>query len=182
MQLELRQLNRQLGLTFIYVTHDQEEALTMSDRIALMRNGRIEQLSSPHEMYDRPVTRYVADFIGESNLLRAAVREVEGSEVVLGIGPATVKATSARPWTAGAEAWLAVRPEYLRPAAPGEGPNRLEGTARESVFTGSITRQYVTMADGASVVFHLPAGTTPPAAGSPLTLTWPVERGICVGD
>ena len=75
-----------------------------------------------------------------------------------------------------------MRPEYLRPAAPGEGPNRLQGTARESVFTGSITRQYVTMPDGSSVVFHLPAGTTPPAAGSAVTLTWPVERGICVGD
>ena len=182
MQLELKHLNRQLGLTFIYVTHDQEEALTMSDRIALMRNGRIEQLSSPHDMYDRPVTRYVADFIGESNLLRAAVRGVEGTEVVLGVGPATIRARSARAWTPGAEAWLAVRPEYLRPAAPGEGPNRLDGTARESIFTGSITRQYVTLPDGSSVVFHLPAGTTPPAAGSAVTLTWPVERGICVGE
>jgi spermidine/putrescine transport system ATP-binding protein len=133
-------------------------------------------------MYDRPVTRYVADFIGESNLLRAAVRGVEGPEVVLGIGPATVRAVSARSWAAGAEAWLAVRPEYLRPATQDEGPNRLNGIARESVFTGSITRQYVTMADGSSVVFHLPAGTPPPAAGSPLTLTWPVERGICVGE
>jgi spermidine/putrescine ABC transporter ATP-binding subunit len=182
MQLELRQLNRQLGLTFIYVTHDQEEALTMSDRIALMRNGRIEQLSSPATMYDRPLTRYVADFIGESNLLRATVRSVAGAEVVLGVGPATIRATTAGSWSPGAEAWLAVRPEYLRAAAPGEGPNRIEGVARETVFTGSVTRQYVTLSDGAGVVFHLPAGTTPPAPGSALALTWPVERGICVGD
>ena len=182
MQLELRQLNRQLGLTFIYVTHDQEEALTMSDRIALMRNGRIEQLSSPATMYDRPLTRYVADFIGESNLLRATVRSVAGSEVVLGVGAATIRATTAGSWSPGAEAWLAVRPEYLRAAAPGEGPNRLEGVARETVFTGSVTRQYVTLADGASVVFHLPAGASPPAPGSAVALTWPMERGICVGD
>ena len=182
MQLELRHLNRQLGLTFIYVTHDQEEALTMSDRIALMRNGRIEQLSAPQVMYDRPVTRYVADFIGESNLLSATVRAVEGPEVVLAVGAASVRATSVRPWGPGAEAWLAVRPEYLRLAAPGEGPNRLEGVARETVFTGSVTRQYVALPDGASVVFHLPAGATPPSAGSAVTLTWPSERGICVGD
>ena len=73
MQLELKRLNRQLGITFLYVTHDQEEALTMSDRIALMRNGRIEQLSGPREMYEQPLTRYVADFIGETNLLEGTV-------------------------------------------------------------------------------------------------------------
>ena len=80
MQLELKQLNKRLGITFIYVTHDQEEALTMSDRIALMRNGRIEQLSGPREMYEEPVSRYVADFIGETNLLQTtAARRLGGS-------------------------------------------------------------------------------------------------------
>ena len=69
MQLELKELQSQLGITFIYVTHDQEEALTMSDRVALMRGGRIEQLGPPRELYDRPRSRYVADFIGETNLL-----------------------------------------------------------------------------------------------------------------
>jgi spermidine/putrescine transport system ATP-binding protein len=69
MQLELKHLNRQLGITFLYVTHDQEEALTMSDRVALMRRGRIEQLDTPRLMYERPVSKYVADFIGETNLL-----------------------------------------------------------------------------------------------------------------
>jgi ABC-type Fe3+/spermidine/putrescine transport system ATPase subunit len=90
MQGELTALNRQLGITFIYVTHDQEEALTMSDRIALMRGGRIEQIGPPRELYDRPRSRYVADFIGETNLIPA-----------------------------GDAAWLSVRPESVRFGADG---------------------------------------------------------------
>ena len=90
MQGELTALNRQLGITFIYVTHDQEEALTMSDRIALMRGGRIEQIGPPRELYDRPRSRYVADFIGETNLIPA-----------------------------GDAAWLSVRPEAVRFGADG---------------------------------------------------------------
>ena len=89
MQLELKHLNRQLGITFLYVTHDQEEALTMSDRIALMRGGRIEQLAGAREIYERPATRYVADFIGETNLLQDG------------------------------DGWLAIRPEHVRPGEGG---------------------------------------------------------------
>src|SRR5262245_27022467 len=93
MQLELKRLNRQLGITFLYVTHDQEEALTMSDRIALMRNGKIAQLSGPREMYEQPRTRYVADFIGETNLVEQ-----------------------------GDSTWIAIRPEHIRPAGRSDGP------------------------------------------------------------
>jgi spermidine/putrescine transport system ATP-binding protein len=182
MQLELKQLNRKLGITFIYVTHDQEEALTMSDRIALMRNGRIEQLSPPQGMYDQPVSRYVADFIGESNLLRATVREVTGAEVVVTAGGATVRARAVRPWKVGEEGWLAIRPEFVRPALAGEGPNLLSGTATDTVYSGSVTRQYLSLPDGGRLVFHLAAGAAPPAEGSTVKVTWPVERGNLVGD
>ena len=75
MQLELKHLQSQLGITFIYVTHDQEEALTMSDRIVLMRQGRVEQVGTPRDLYDRPASRYVADFIGETNLIAGTVVE-----------------------------------------------------------------------------------------------------------
>jgi ABC-type Fe3+/spermidine/putrescine transport system ATPase subunit len=97
MQLELKQLQTQVGITFIYVTHDQEEALTMSDRIVLMRAGRIEQIGSPREMYDCPRTRYVADFIGDTNLLRIDGREisVRPEHIQLGDGrPAVVDAVT----------------------------------------------------------------------------------------
>ena len=93
MQLELRHLNRQLGITFIYVTHDQEEALTMSDRIALMHNGRIAQLDPPATMYAQPATRYVADFLGENNLLKAtSARRVSDAAVDVTIGGVKVSA------------------------------------------------------------------------------------------
>nr|MDT0667529.1 ATP-binding cassette domain-containing protein [Micromonospora sp. DSM 115978] len=77
MQIELKRIQREVGITFIYVTHDQSEALTMSDRIAVMNQGRVEQLASPHEIYERPATRFVAGFIGTSNVLRRAVRSVD---------------------------------------------------------------------------------------------------------
>ncbi|HTO73088.1 MAG TPA: ABC transporter ATP-binding protein [Gemmatimonadales bacterium] len=182
MQLELKQLNRKLGITFVYVTHDQEEALTMSDRIALMRNGRIEQLSPPQGMYEQPVSRYVADFIGESNLLRATVREMAGTDVMLNAGGSTVRARASRVWQAGEEGWLAIRPEFVRPAAAGDGPNLFEGTATDTVYGGSVTRQHLALADGGHLIFHLEPGAAPPAAGSTVRVTWPVERGACVGD
>jgi spermidine/putrescine transport system ATP-binding protein len=184
MQLELKALNRQLGITFVYVTHDQEEALTMSDRIALMRNGRIEQLSGPQEMYDRPVSRYVADFIGESNLLKGTVRQAGGQEVSLEVAGVTLETRSARPVTAGTEAWLSIRPEFVTLAGggPAAGGNVLAGIVRETVFAGAVTRLYAEIADGSTLVANLPAGSEPPEKGQTIRLTWPLERGMCVTD
>jgi spermidine/putrescine transport system ATP-binding protein len=154
MQLELKHLNRQLGITFLYVTHDQEEALTMSDRIALMRNGRIEQLSGPREMYEQPASRYVADFIGETNLLAGK--------------------------TAGT--WIAIRPEHIRPASPTDGPVRLEVTVKDVVFTGVVTRVHTLLPNGEPLVLHWPAATMPPAPDSRLTVTWEEARASHVGE
>ncbi len=159
MQLELKHLNRQLGITFIYVTHDQEEALTMSDRIVLMRNGKIAQLDTPQAMYERPASKYVADFIGETNLLTGPA---------VGLAP---------------DKWLAIRPEYIEPvrAAMHGGPE-LPVTITESIFSGAVTRVHATLADGQSLVFHWPAGEPEPAPGRQLTVTWPAERGVRVDD
>lgn len=85
MQLELKSLNHEVGITFIYVTHDQDEALTMSDRIAVMNAGKILQLGDPREIYERPRNRFVADFIGETNMLRGTVDRIDGSIATLGI-------------------------------------------------------------------------------------------------
>ncbi len=172
MQLELKHLNRQLGITFIYVTHDQEEALTMSDRIVLMRNGQIAQLDTPQAMYERPSSRYVADFIGETNLLT-------GPSV--GVAP---------------DKWLAIRPEYIElvRGAMNRGPTAISGgaaihggpelqvTVRESIFSGTVTRVHTVLTDGQSLVLHWPAGEPQPEPGRTLTVTWPADRGICVGD
>jgi ABC-type Fe3+/spermidine/putrescine transport system ATPase subunit len=158
MQLELKHLNRQLGITFLYVTHDQEEALTMSDRIALMRNGRIEQLDAPQSMYQHPVSKYVADFIGETNIL-------PGDMVGLPVG-----------------SWLAVRPEHIRPARGDDPGPTLAVVAREAVFTGAITRLHTTLPDGQDLVLHWPAEDPVPASGSALRVTWPAEWGVRVSE
>jgi ABC-type Fe3+/spermidine/putrescine transport system ATPase subunit len=160
MQLELKHLNHQLGITFIYVTHDQEEALTMSDRIVLMRNGKIAQLDTPQAMYERPASRYVADFIGETNLLTGPA---------VGLAPDT---------------WLAIRPEHVElvGAAINGGSQRLQVTVKESIFSGAVTRVHATLADGQSLVFHWPAGEAQPEPGQSLTVSWPAERGIRVAD
>lgn len=183
MQLELKQLNRKLGITFLYVTHDQEEALTMSDRIVLMRNGRIAQLDSPRAMYERPASKYVADFIGETNLLGgSAARRLGSSTTRLTAAGTEIEAVASPSWQEGTPAWLAVRPEYVQVAPEGTGPNRLTVTVREAIFTGQITRLYTELADGSGFVMHWPVGDRLPAPGERLTVTWPAECGLCVGD
>ena len=124
MQLELKRLQTHLGITFVYVTHDQEEALTMSDRVVLMRLGRIAQVGTPRELYDRPASRYVADFIGDTNLLSGTVVESGEGRVSMLIGDAHLIGVSDAPFEPGAEAWLSVRPRqsgWRTRQAPGPG-------------------------------------------------------------
>src|SRR5580765_8068335 len=118
MQLELKHLQTGLGITFVYVTHDQEEALTMSDRIVLMRQGRVAQIGTPRDLYDRPASRYVADFIGETNLLGGTVVESRNGEATLRIGVDVLRGVSDGVLEAGREAWLAVRPEAIAVRPP----------------------------------------------------------------
>lgn len=112
MQLELKQIQSEVGITFIYVTHDQEEAMTMSNRIAVMSNGLVQQIGTPREIYEHPNNRFVADFIGETNFLEGKVEEV--AEVVkLGIGDSHLIGRSDVPLTVGQKAYLAIRPEKI---------------------------------------------------------------------
>src|SRR5690606_34218243 len=118
MQVELRRIQKSVGITALYVTHDQEEALSLSDHVVLMNKGRIEQSGTPEEMYSRPATRFAAGFIGESNFLQATLDEVRGGEarIVLATGEQVVAAapSSVSP---GDRVHLAIRPGRLRPAA-----------------------------------------------------------------
>jgi spermidine/putrescine transport system ATP-binding protein len=135
MQLELKAMQRRLGITFIFVTHDQEEALTMSDRIALMHDGKVEQLADPVTLYDRPASRYVAEFIGETNLLAGAVT-APGTVEIFGQRLALPEAVAT------GSAMLAIRPEMVRRLAPGETSAAavFEGRLRERVFIGTDLR------------------------------------------
>ncbi|MEO7476394.1 MAG: ABC transporter ATP-binding protein, partial [Gemmatimonadales bacterium] len=184
MQLELKHLQTDLGITFVYVTHDQEEALTMSDRIVLMRQGRIAQVGTPRDLYDRPASRYVADFIGDTNLLAGTVFESAAGMAALRIGGAVVRGMTDTPLAAGTEAWVTVRPEAIRLAEGGSarpGENAIGGTVADTVYAGSALRVHVALADGRRVIANVPSGTAT-ANGSPVTLAWPEGSGRVVGD
>src|SRR5436190_258014 len=156
LQLEMRRLHADLGITFIYVTHDQEEALTMSDRIAVMNDGKVAQVGSPEDLYDRPSNRFVAGFIGESNFLPAIVRGMEDDVVVAECQGATIRALCPGRPASGEQVMLTTRPERLRFADGGWNSdaqqNRLSVTVTEAVFAGERCRYMLQASDGTAVV------------------------------
>src|SRR3954452_5577589 len=161
LQLELRRLHADLGITFIYVTHDQEEALTMSDRIAVMNDGVVAQIGRPEDLYDRPGSRFVASFLGESNFLPAIVRGMERDMLVLDCAGTTVRAIAQQTPNAGQTVTLAIRPERLRfaDAAAAIEENRIAVTVSEMVFAGDCCRYLCHTASGATVVWKQPSGS-----------------------
>jgi spermidine/putrescine transport system ATP-binding protein len=160
MQIELKQLQVQVGITFIYVTHDQEEALTMSDRIAVMNKGRILQLGDPVTLYEKPANRFVADFIGESNFIQGTVRAVVDGKVQIQVDGASVEATyGGQPVESGQAALFTVRPEKLRLAHAGEPlPAALSGIIEEVIYIGTDTRFMLAMPSGQSMIVRLQNG------------------------
>jgi spermidine/putrescine transport system ATP-binding protein len=144
LQIELRQLQKRVETTFIYVTHDQEEAMTMSDRLAVLLNGKIEQLGTPSEVYSRPQTSYVASFLGSANLYDVKVIDVAGDEATCELGQVKVRAYAADCAVPGATISLAVRPERIEVAPPEElrengDANVFAGTVEHVVFLGAQT-------------------------------------------
>jgi spermidine/putrescine transport system ATP-binding protein len=165
MQLELKSLNREVGITFIYVTHDQDEALTMSDRIAVMSAGKILQLGAPREIYEHPRNRFVADFIGETNMLRGTLDSIDGHLATIGLAEvgqiravAGEIAISANP---GTEMEISVRPERMTMHRPENlqgyhsRENRLDGTIDDAIYLGTHTQFVVRFADGQTATVHL---------------------------
>ena len=152
MQLELKTLQREVGITFIYVTHDQEEALTMSDRIAVMSKGVALQIGLPEEIYERPATKFVADFIGETNFLNGVVKGQNGSLVEVELdGTGTVYVESSRAFTNGQQVSVAVRPEKLRLNIESKGGNNMKGRVEEVIYIGTDTHYGVRFPGGQKV-------------------------------
>jgi spermidine/putrescine transport system ATP-binding protein len=182
MQLELKRIQTEVGITFIYVTHDQEEAMTMSDRIAVMRAGRIEQLGNPEELYERPTTPFVAGFLGVSNLLEGEVSGREGSLVSIRLGDGTVLHAPGDGVAASGPVRLGVRPEKLRvhagdPAEGTNGLNSLAGTVLDASYIGVSTQYVVETADGHLLTVYAQnldtAGASEALAGGQrVRLTW----------
>ena len=149
MQLELKTLQREVGITFIYVTHDQEEALTMSDRIAVMSKGVALQVGKPDEIYERPATKFVADFIGETNFLNGVVKGQQGSMVEVELkDTGTVYVESGRSFINGQQVSVAVRPEKVRLNTEIKNGNNLKGRVEEVIYIGTDTHYGVRFAGG----------------------------------
>ncbi|TGT71842.1 MULTISPECIES: ABC transporter ATP-binding protein [unclassified Mesorhizobium] len=182
MQIEIKRLQQRLGVTVIYVTHDQEEALTMSDRIAVMRNGSLEQIGSPTELYDSPATPFVAGFVGKTNFLEAVCHSCNGTGLEFGLGQSgfiylkecpPALTTPPRP---GEKMRLGVRPEAIRMVCPGDSDNRpLNGVVEAVIFVGSF-RTFLVRLTGGELV-HVQASTdhdmAPPSEGDRVGLTIP---------
>src|SRR5512133_1693041 len=190
MQLELERIQREVGITFVYVTHDQEEALTMSDRLVVMNAGRIEQLGSPRELYEYPATRFVANFIGTSNILTGRLERKGDAWALAGLGPEErVLVADASQVEAGQDVELAVRPEkmVLRAEQDPPPPDRCALRARvtEVVYLGTST-QFRMLTDGgqAVTVYRQNASVTPGddvLTGQVGWLEWPSEHSYVLG-
>jgi spermidine/putrescine transport system ATP-binding protein len=175
MQLELKRIQNEVGITFVHVTHDQEEAMTMADTIAVMNQGRVEQLGRPEELYERPATAFVASFLGASNLLPGTI---EGTGAIRLVDGTVVRAQvngRAGPVAAG------VRPEKITIGAGG-GANELPGTVAETAYIGVATQVVVRTAAGTVHVFsqNIDAGGRVPAPGTTVVLSWAPESTFVV--
>lgn len=174
MQSEIKRLHRELGTTIIYVTHDQEEALNMSDRICLMSTGQITQLGTPDELYFQPRNRFVAEFIGESNLISGRINSA-GQMMIAGNQSISVPPGG---WTEGAELLVMVRPERVRICDINEpvkeGSNIMSGEIGTTSFTGGMTRVTVLAENGLSITIKMVSGRSDarPQPGARIRLCW----------
>jgi spermidine/putrescine transport system ATP-binding protein len=188
MQLELKRIQQEVGITFIYVTHDQEEAMTMSNRFAVMRQGRIEQLGEPEDVYENPATEFVAGFLGASNLLEGEMKESANGDakVSLAAGPVVTVPSTRIPSDAGSSLKVGVRPEKITitkvGSEPATGMNHIDGTVSMTTYIG-VSHQYKVEAPGGAVltayVQNLGAEEAP-RQGEQVTLSWKPEHTFAV--
>ena len=186
MQLELKSVQQRTGTTFVYVTHDQEEALTMSDRIAVMDGGVVMQVAEPRTIYEQPANAFVAGFIGTSNLLALRVDRREGGRVAMELGDGM---RIVAPDGGGSERALqiTIRPEKMRIAGPEpapEGCSRVGGRVEDILYLGSMTQYVVALPTGERLTVHRlnDSGEETLMQGSPVTLTWPPEHSFVIGS
>ena len=185
MQIELKQIQSEVGLTFVHVTHDQEEAMTMADTIAVMNSGRLEQVADPATLYERPTSTFVANFLGQSNLLKATVKSRAGATAELDVHGVNLRLTVDRLKETTKELWLGVRPEKLRLVGStdvgGIDDNRLTGVVTDASFTGLATNYLVRLPWGQELmVVQQNDGARSAARGAQVTLGWAPEHGFAL--
>jgi spermidine/putrescine transport system ATP-binding protein len=185
MQIELKRIQTEVGLTFVHVTHDQEEAMTMADTIAVMNAGKVEQLGPPAELYDAPATVFVANFLGQSNLVRGQVTGRSGEDVLLDVNGRKVVVPAQRNRASGTEVFVGVRPEKIRMSSTQDsrsGENALDGVVTDASFIGVSTQYLVrTPWDQELMVFAQNAGGDAPVApGTQVVLRWDPAHTFCL--
>ncbi|MDR7437256.1 MAG: ABC transporter ATP-binding protein [Armatimonadota bacterium] len=184
MQGELKALQHRVGTTFVYVTHDQGEALAMADRIAVMADGQIVQVGTPEEIYTHPRTRFVATFIGEANLLDGRVVGAGDGVAVIAVGPLQVRAGAVQRLVERDAVTVVVRPEHVKVGPPALAcENHWDGAIQERTFMGSMVRCRLSLADGVTVMAELPSdaaeGLHP---GTHIPVGWAVEHGVVLRE
>jgi spermidine/putrescine transport system ATP-binding protein len=189
MQVELKRIQQEVGITFVYVTHDQEEAMTMSDRVAVMNRGRYEQLAAPVELYERPATRFVAGFLGASNLLRGRVEGVDGTYSTIRLEGSSVVRMSTALLAGRTRVDVGVRPEKIRLLETTDpvpaGANTLTGRVRSALYTGVSTQYQIDLPDGSNVVvyeqnFERARASTQWQVAEELVLSWSPDDSFAV--
>jgi spermidine/putrescine transport system ATP-binding protein len=185
LQVELKRIQGEVGITFVYVTHDQEEALTLSDRIAVMHRGQVEQLGTPEELYDRPRTRFVAGFIGTTNLMSGTVDALDGdaAHVLLSSGEHCV--IEADGLAGGTAVELSVRPEAIRIGPVGDDPStgmrtRLRGRIEQSAYLGNFVSYQVATDGGLTLSALAPKSEERAAVGATVALEWSTLDALVV--
>jgi len=179
---EIRRLQKQLGITTVYVTHDQEEALSLSDRVAVMREGRVLQVAAPKALYERPATRFVADFVGVNNFIPGVCRGSADGGVTVDTLLGAVRGRTVADVPAGARCVVAVRPENLALGAPGD--NVFAGRVALASYLGSTLRYDVEAAGGLIVKVDIrdPWHHEPLAPGAAVTVSFPASAALALGD
>jgi spermidine/putrescine transport system ATP-binding protein len=190
MQIELKQIQSEVGLTFVHVTHDQEEAMTMADTIAVMNSGRLEQVADPATLYERPTSTFVANFLGQSNLLKATVKRRTETTAELDVHGTDLRIPVDRLKATTRDLWLGVRPEKLRLVGPSDSgsvdhadhtDNRLTGVVVDASFTGLATNYLVKLPWGQELmVVQQNDGARSAARGAQVTLGWAPEHGFAL--
>lgn len=188
MQLELKRLQKKLNITFIYVTHDQEEALTMSDRIAIMHDGVMDQIGSPTEIYERPATKFVATFIGETNVFDGTIRSIEGGKAVIGIENGEVTSSGSVEEDDGKNTGFAVN-EFVtvsvRPEKMHFSPKPVEGftvpaVVRDYIYVGSVLKCIAVLPNGNEIKMEKLAGEELPTIGEKVFICWEPEDAVLI--
>lgn len=179
MQVELKRLQKKLGITFIYVTHDQEEALTMSDRIAVMREGVVEQLGTPSEIYDGPKTKFVAGFIGESNLFDGKVQTVQGDLLTVSTQAGTLL-VQGEGFAPEEKLHVSIRPEYIEVSKTPKDGFGIQGRIKDFIYMGTVVKTAVDLNNGQEVKYSRFEQDQSTSAGDVVYLSWKPQKAVAI--